>query len=243
VAHAAWYTIVVGGDHFEFRVYSQLVPLLGIAVLGALWSLRLRPAVALAVFGAFLVAGWIIPWTHWWKTRDLDRRAETHLLLAPVASDLPFPLRPLGAAWDDLERWLVHRHVGLRHQEHKVFHQQLVRVLPSREQGAGFLAEEENPVITAVSVGVVGWVFPNAHVIDPLGLNDYVIARSRVTDGRLRAMAHERRPPPGYLAAFRPQLRIDAELRMKQQKRDPPLSDAEIRDVEARFRAAIDAER
>ena len=64
--------------------------------------------------------------------------------------------------------------------------------------------------VAAVSVGVVGWVFPNAHVIDPLGLNDYVVARSPLAVGAPRAMAHDRRPPPGYLDAFRPGLRIGA---------------------------------
>jgi arabinofuranosyltransferase len=242
LAHAAWYTVVVGGDHFEFRVYSQLVPLLGIAVLGSLWALRLRRDIALATFALFLLMGWVIPWTHWWKTRDLDQRSQTHLLFTPVAADLPFPLRPIGAAWDDLERWLVRRHVGLRHQEHRVLHEHLGRVLPSREQGARWLADEENPVVVAVSVGVVGWVFPNAHVIDPLGLNDYVVARTPLAVGAPRAMAHDRRPPPGYLDAFRPGLRIGADFQMMKTEREAPLHDAEIREIERRYRAALGSE-
>jgi len=241
LAHAAWYTLVVGGDHFEFRVYSQLVPLLGIAVLGALFSLPLGRGAALALFAAFLVVGWAIPWTHWWKTRDLDQRAQTHLLFMPVASSLPFPLRPIGAAWDELERWLVRRHVGLRHQEHKVLYEHLGRVLPSREQGARWFAGEENPVVVSVSVGMVGWVFPNAHVIDPLGLNDAVVARSPVASDGLRAMAHERRPPPGYLDAFRPELRIGADFQLMKTERGAPLRDDEIREIERRYRDALDS--
>jgi arabinofuranosyltransferase len=34
VAHAAYYTLIIGGDHFEYRVYSHLIPLL---FLSALW--------------------------------------------------------------------------------------------------------------------------------------------------------------------------------------------------------------
>ena len=30
-AHVAYYTFVIGGDHFEYRVYSHLVPLLAVS--------------------------------------------------------------------------------------------------------------------------------------------------------------------------------------------------------------------
>jgi arabinofuranosyltransferase len=241
LAHAAFYTLVIGGDHFEFRVYSQLVPLIGLALLGSLAALRLRRPLALAIFAVFLATGWLIPWTHWWKTRSLERRSETHLLYVPVAASLPPPFRWLGAGWDELERWLIGHHVGLRHQEHKVFQEHLRQVLPSRERGAHAFDGIENPVIAAVSVGVVGWVYPRAHVIDLLGLNDAVIARSPSAHLGRRAMAHERRPPPGYVEAFQPLLEIDGRLRMFRPERTRPLGDAEIRAAEARYRAALEA--
>jgi len=45
-------------------------------------------------------------------------------------------------------------------------------------------------------------------VIDLLGLNDYVIARTRVPPQEMRHMAHERRPPPGYIECFRPDFEL-----------------------------------
>ena len=49
---------------------------------------------------------------------------------------------------------------------------------------------------------MAGWTLPNVVIIDVLGLNDYVIARSDVLQDRKRTMAHERTPPPGYLESY-----------------------------------------
>ena len=41
---------------------------------------------------------------------------------------------------------------------------------------------------------------PHVHIIDTLGLHDYVIARWAPTEERL--MAHSRKAPEGYVEAF-----------------------------------------
>jgi hypothetical protein len=57
------------------------------------------------------------------------------------------------------------------------------------------------PVMDVGTVGVIGWRMPQLVVLDSLGLNDPVIAHFglHVTP---RRMAHERRPPPGYVECF-----------------------------------------
>lgn len=46
------------------------------------------------------------------------------------------------------------------------------------------------------------------NIIDYHGLNDYVIARSPPSWDRMRWMAHERYPPPGYVESFAPNVAI-----------------------------------
>ena len=48
--------------------------------------------------------------------------------------------------------------------------------------------------------------YPNLYIIDRLGLNDYVIARTQPS-GPLRLMAHEKQAPQGYIACFSPNVR------------------------------------
>lgn len=116
--------------------------------------------------------------------------------------------------------------------------------LPTREEGAG-LAWVDRHVMTALNVGLVGWVFPNVAVIDLLGLNDFVIARTRVPPQETRHMAHERRPPPGYVECFRPDFALvlnfpdPPEVRKMDGQDGGGLTDQEIIRCEERFRADL----
>jgi len=239
LAHAAYYTFIVGGDHFEFRVYSQLVPLLMVAMVWALLTLQIPARWAVAVMLAFVVLSWPIPWTHWARTHTLETREQTRALRVPVADAFPPPLGRVAAQWDALQDWLIGHHVGMRHQEHKVLHAFLADWLPGRAEGSQFLEHTENPVIVATSVGVVGWAFPHVHVIDQLGLNDYVIARTPLRGDVRRSMAHDRRPPPGYVASFEPNVAFDAFGNSRSLTRETPLSDERIREIESHFRALV----
>ena len=235
-AHFLYYTLAIGGDHFEYRVYSHLVPLLfagGAWLAARLFSGGWRPALALA---AMVAASWPIPWTHWAATRRLETRDETHVLIQPIHDRFPAPLRPAVAAWDSWQAWLIVHHVGMRHQEHAVFHRHLARRLPPREEGARFRWEDGRPVTARLSVGYAGWIFPELAILDLYGLNDAVIARNPapIAPRSDRRMAHARQPPPGYVECFRPNASVSWDGRLEIEPRPAPLTDAEIRACERR---------
>jgi arabinofuranosyltransferase len=233
VLHLAYYTLVVGGDHFEFRVYQHLVPLLLVSfpVLCDRLGLSLRGALAALV--AMIVLGWPLPWLHWWHTRELTTRGETFMLRYPVAPHLPPGLRAYGAAWDGLEDWLIRRAVGTRHQEHKIFGDYQRALFPTREVGSR-LAGDERPVMAYHTVGVPGWVLPHVAIIDVYGLNDAVIAHTAPPASRTgqRSMGHDRRPPAGYVECFRPNVMLGEDGRLVVIPRERTLTADEIRACE-----------
>ena len=85
VAHAAYYTLIVGGDHFEFRVYHHLIPLLWLTLVWASARVTASPARVAAILSLQLAVSLPIPWMHWAQTRSLETRAETHRLIHPIA--------------------------------------------------------------------------------------------------------------------------------------------------------------
>jgi arabinofuranosyltransferase len=224
-AHLGYYTLVVGGDHFEYRVYSYTVWLsfLSAAWLSA-WLCR-RRALGLALVVAFMAASWPIPWTHWAGTRHLETREETHVLIHPIANAFPAPLRPVVEVWDAWQAWLIEHHVGMRHQEHKVFWIAQIARNSSREDGAQ-IVWKDNPVMLTGQVGVPGWVLPNVAILDYFGLNDAIVARQPRTADRL--MAHGRVRPDAYYRCFRPNVRREG-TRAVLRERDTPLTDDQIR--------------
>jgi arabinofuranosyltransferase len=244
LAHVAFYTLMIGGDHFEYRVYSHLIPLFFVSFLWLAARLDLRPPAAVSLFLLFIASSWPLPWAHYLETRDLESRAETFHMIRPVAGRFPAWLRFYPQAFDELQAWLITHSVCVRHQEHKVYSTFVGSRLPSREEGAA-LGWEDRHVMTAVNVGLVGWVFPNVAVIDLLGLNDYVIARTRVPPQETRHMAHERRPPPGYIECFRPDFEMalnfpnPPEVRRTGGRDGSGLTDHEIVHCEERFRAEL----
>jgi hypothetical protein len=233
--HAGWYTFVVGGDHFEYRIYAHLVPLAFVSFAWALGRLRLSVNAALVAFAAFIALSWPIPWTHWALTRQLTGRAETFRLRVPVAERLPAPLAGYGRLFDEQQAWLIDRFVGIRHQEHKVFWQTEIAAMPRRDFTLGD-GPDGPSVVAAVSVGVIGWAYPRVAVIDELGLNDSVVAHTPVPQGRARFMAHERRPPEGYVECFRPNLVVHND-RMLFRPRAEPLTGERIEACERDFSA------
>ena len=233
--HFAYYTLRVGGDHFEFRVYQHWVPLLLISLPVVAQAAGLSARRSLAALAAMILLGWPLPWLHWWHTHRLVTRAETFKLHYRVSPHLPSGLRWYGAAWDELEGWLIQHLVGLRHQEHKIFGEQQLARFPSREEGAQ-ISGDGHPVLAYHTIGVPGWVLPNVAVLDWFGLNDVVIAHAKPTRSlsEVRQMAHDRGPPEGYIECFRPNVfvlkkygfsRAAARARAHG-RRDPRLRDA-----------------
>jgi arabinofuranosyltransferase len=213
-AHFLYYTIVIGGDHFEYRVYSHLVLLMSISFLWMLNSLRVSSKQALLLFSLWIVLSWPIPWIHWAITHNLSGRKTTYVLTKSVAKAIQrqFPSTPgfllaYPRAFDRLQDWLINHLVCMRHQEHKNFYLYLQETLPSRKEGMQ-LSAAGYPVLTAKSVGVISWVLPKVNIIDILGLNDYVAARNPQLTYFI-AMAHERTPPDGYLECFSPNVALN----------------------------------
>lgn len=237
--HLAYYTLVVGGDHFEFRVYSYLVPLLMVTGLWACLRLRLSVAWTATCFAVLLFFGLPLQWTNWLLSRQFAARGETQQLHVPVADALSFPLSALARPYDALNAWLARHYVALRHQEHRVFSMHMQRSLPDRAWGERAFEGTENPVVAATSVGWVGWAFPRAHVLDLMGLNDRVIARTPAPAGAERRMAHDRRTPRGYVEAFKPILFVDAMGRIGRLERPGRLTDDDIRSAERAAWASV----
>jgi arabinofuranosyltransferase len=236
LAHTWYYTVVIGGDHFEFRVYSHLVPLLLLALSWMLLQLRISPRLLVPLFFLALVLSWPVQWTHYALSRHLVQWSDFKFMKVSVVRGLercgrlPPPLRGYLGLYDRMQFWLIDHAVCMRHQEHKCVCLHRMKILPTREQGRR-ISPDGFPVITEGSVGVTSWVLPTVNVIDVRGLNDYIIARYRNTrhrsTGTGRLMAHERTPPPGYLDCFRPNVTIvggQAQVR----RRDPELTGRDI---------------
>ncbi|PDV99656.1 hypothetical protein [Candidatus Chloroploca asiatica] len=211
IVHMSYYTFLIGGDHFEFRVYSQIIPLIAVSFIWMLGRISIPPALASAMLILFLVCSWPIQWIHWAASQQYTTREETGFLKVSVVDavtdrypGLPAWLMAYLQRYDDNQFWLIDHAIGMRHQEHKVLQRFLTANIPPRDTPP-FATGEGHMVTVASSVGVLAWSLPWANVIDALGLNDYVIARNPDlnTSGFL---AHERQPPPGYLACFAPEL-------------------------------------
>jgi arabinofuranosyltransferase len=201
--HVCYYTFAVGGDHFEYRVYAQLLPLIFLVLVWSLNRLRLRPSRVITVSVAFVLLSMPVPWTHWHLTKNLNTRKESWVMRVAIAPHWPQPVRWYATLFDDLQSWLIFHHVCMRHQEHKMFWKEQTRMYPTRKEG-GKISPNGFPVHATLCVGVPGWVLPRVSVIDMFGLNDYVIARSPLRKLEERLMAHSRKPPRGYVESYRP---------------------------------------
>jgi arabinofuranosyltransferase len=227
-AHAAYYVLDVGGDHFEHRIFLPVLWAGWAAAVCALPFAVPAPRAGLMA-GALLVAlSWPIPWTHHLLTRGLDTRGLTHALVEPVSPRLPWA-GPWAGAWDALQSWLIPRMIAVRHAEHRVFGAVQARRLPAHGSvargrlidggsvvGARFvggsaavdLTTDPGPLladIPVVDLGTAGagWFLFPLPVIDVFGLNDPLIARAGFRSAE-RVHAHEIRPPRGYVDCFRP---------------------------------------
>ncbi len=210
LAHLSYYTFLIGGDFFEYRVYSHLIPLL---LLTAVWLLNALAATAsqtLLMLALIILSAIPIPWTHWAATRELTSREDTYVMVVPVTPYFPAVMQPYTQLFDSLQAWLIPHHVGMRHQEHKAFYEHQVAIYPPREMGL-LVAPETHPVLVVGPVGVPAWVLPTVNFIDTYGLNDRVVAQNPVDPDLFRRMAHERYPPVGYVECFQPNVKLVAD--------------------------------
>ncbi len=203
ILHLTYYTVIIGGDHFEWRVYSHLIPLILISFLWMLNQLDLGVKTASILFIVFILFTQPISWTLWYKTKALTTRDETYYLKMPIQKSFPGFLSWYTKAFDDMQFWLIDHSICMRRQEHKQFYAYQINYFPTRESGSS-LDPGDYPVMNLPCVGVPGWVFPYMNIIDLHGLNDYFIARSAPIQREERQMAHDRWPPEGYVESFQP---------------------------------------
>jgi arabinofuranosyltransferase len=237
-AHFAYYTLIIGGDHFEYRVYAHLVLPVMVSFVGCLAWLEVSPRAAMAWGALFLLVSLPVQWIHYARTRELTTREQTRNLIMPVADAFPAFVRPYAALYDAQQDWLIHHLVGVRQTEHKALYELQMRMLPPREVGEQLKFDDPwtRPVLVWLTVGVPSWAMPEVAILDGLGLNDRVVARTPLSADQLvhRTMAHDRRPPPGYFECFEPNMTWKAgKFRLADRKE--PLTDERIRECEARF--------
>jgi len=201
--HVLYYIIVVGGDHFEYRVFSHLILLIFVSFVFLVNYLEFKPVTAIVSLILFILLSSPIPWVHWFLTHNLESRRETHVMKISVTGHFPKFCHWYTGFFDDMQNWLISHHVCMRHQEHKIFHQHQLAKWPSREEGM-MLDPGGYPVANLVLVGVPSWVMPGINIIDMLGLNDYVVARIPPNPGHFRVMGHDRSAPREYFRCFSP---------------------------------------
>lgn len=236
--HLGYYTFIIGGDHFEYRVYSHLVPLLWVSIIWMINQLTSPTRIATGLVMLALIASWPVPWTHWALSRHLNTRQETAFLHISIAKSLQeyFPQlsNPLVGYleyYDSLQYWLIERAICMRYQEHKIFTQYLLANTPSRQQGIQ-ISGQGYPVMAVNSAGVYGWVLPHINLIDRYGLNDYVIARQSTIASYL--IGHQKLPPPGYVECFEPNVYLDGQ-KIIVAPRKKPLTSFRIQQCERKY--------
>jgi arabinofuranosyltransferase len=237
IAHVAYYTLVIGGDHFEYRVFAHLIVPIAVSIARLVASMPVAPTFGIMAHVVCIVLALPVPWAHYARTRGLNTRPATFKMFVPIADAFPSgPMREYALTFDQLQKWMMPRHVGTRHQEHKLFFLQQVLDFPSRNEGRKILWDER-ALLSMNTVGIPGWVLPEVAVIDYHGLNDKVVAHTPVTNRpAVRLMAHERTPPPGYIECFEPNFPLQGLPGiLPRAARKAPLTDERIRDCETRF--------
>ena len=224
MAPYALYTMQRGGDHFEFRTLDAWWPLLAVAAADGVLAVargverwvhrreaRLADAARVSVstlLVAILIAyTGLVPFAHFVSTYELRGRDATYRLAVELSEDelpivraLPF-VEDAAPAYDAAIRYSARHLIGTRWAEHREFW----RLLEEEQYGpyrpyTGELFPDD-AVMAQGTVGVAPYSLGNLRVIDTLGLTDRTVARHPVArTNHERVLAHDRGPPPGYLA-------------------------------------------
>lgn len=212
----ALYVAQIGGDHFEFRPCDFWWPILAIGGAealvgaGARWARKGRPLLGVALSAALLAFvlahARVLEHAQWRFSHRLKERSQTVGLVVHVGEErLPLlewlPLvKALLPTYDAWLTKLARHSVGLRVQEHKVFRELMASEYARyHSYDHGHLLPPD-AVISHGNIGVISYSLPSVTLIDEFGLTDRVIARTKVERRNSeRQMAHDRRPPRGYL--------------------------------------------
>ena len=212
----------VGGDPFEYRPLDFYWPALSVPVSATLldlgsrvsgarllqrlarpglvsaanaWSLVIFAPVLFycsAIQGVLLLAG----------ARVVDYTGKLHIELSDRNTgrflDVP-GMAVLVPISNDLRRLAVNQRIASRFSEHRRFADERIQKWgPYRDMERGSIPAEALAVDGAL--GIPYYYLPDLRVVDSAGLTDATIARTPVnTPNHMRQIAHDRRPPRGYL--------------------------------------------
>lgn len=181
LAGVAYYTVLVGGDHFEYRVFGHLVPLTALAL--AAMALQLRQNATLAI-GSLLALG-VTQGFGWFHLAATD--AAPPPAYSAVAPHAPAWLQPLARLYDRHQAWLQVQFVCIRCRQHAASLAGIAGALPPRARTA--IDPVDLPVLDVVSAGVSAWRLPDVNILDAHGLNDWVTARWPVRPTQMPLLA------------------------------------------------------
>jgi arabinofuranosyltransferase len=175
VFHVGWYTLRVGGDHFEYRMVSHLIA--PFALSAAAMAVRLRAGARFATgcvlaFGVAASASWV---PHALTAFHVPPRYD------PVSDHVPAWARPV-ARWYDRQRLWLQAHFVCMRFRHGIRGDAVLADVPPRVRLP--FDPRDVPVAKFSAVGRLGWVLPDVAVIDELGLNDWVVARHKPSSWR-----------------------------------------------------------
>ena len=216
------YLMRIGGDVFEYRPMDFYWPLLAVpAAVGIVWLggaiagrarwirafawgkrvIASSSACALLLFvpvviysngmqGVLLYRGPTSPESPLISSKEFDVRSVGWLLSAPGVPVLVKASNVLHRSLfaHNIARpasWF-RRQDSVRQENFGTYVRALRGILP------------DDTVIHEGTIGVLSYYIPSLTIVDNHGLTDKTVARSPFT-GTIRTMAHERRPPPGYL--------------------------------------------
>jgi arabinofuranosyltransferase len=208
LVQVGYYTFFQGGDHFEWRVYSHLPPLILLSSVYCLNVLNTSPMRTLGILSLVVAASLPMPWAYHAAEKKISELKQEETLLITVSDKLPVFMRPLTIIQDKLQTWLTSHLICVRWREHQLFYKHMTEFFPNRSFDVPSYAGQY-PLTAITTVGVGGWTLPNVAIIDSYGLNDYIIARYREKVSQDRMMAHDRTPPDNYLNSYMPNVLID----------------------------------
>ncbi len=176
-AYVGYYTLIVGGDHFAWRPFAHLVPLLFVAaqwlVVGIGWRPRTALPLLLVFAGLANAPGW------WFEARFAERPMDGFVR---ASTALPAPFAGWFPLYDRCRAWLRLHYVALPRALHANTCARLRLLLRERRAGqVEGLAPGQRGVYRTVAAGVVGWALPDVAIVDAVGLNDWVVARHRTS--------------------------------------------------------------